>query len=216
MVELISIDYSRVTRLFALSRPDGWPFMPAVAHALVQKYKFGEAPASVQDFKNDSLKFGVGEFNGAPIDEFAIYSDGVIAKGRTDSDNLLGFLDDVIDLAAEAGFKAVETHDIHTLFESNIMVRSSTELLKVLEAVHPISKALAKAFHEATGAKHHFDYAGIALGADPRNITTLRPSAFRVDRRSDIEFEKLFYASLAPLPTKKHVALLSALEELYR
>jgi hypothetical protein len=214
VIELINIDFSRVTRLCLLSRAEGWPFLPALVHAVAERYKFCKSPSSVDELHNERVTFAMGEYLGAPIDELSIFSDGIVIKGRTNTDNLDAFIDDLFSFAREEGFKIIETHDVNRLYESNIMVKSDHELLKVLDGLKSIQKVLAKALNEASGADHKIDSVGIALGADPNKILSLRPNAFRVERRADFEFGKLYYASLAPLPTTKHLAVLRSLETL--
>lgn len=214
MIELVNIDFSKVTRLCLLSRPEGWPFLPALSHALTERYKFCESPSSPEQLRNERISFAMGEYQGSPVDELSIFSDGIVVKGRTDSDNLDAFIDDAFAFAREVGFSVVETHDINTLYESNVMVRSDHELLKILDGLRSVERVLAKAIKDISGAEYKIEPVGIAIGADPSKIASLRPNAFRVERRGDFEFGKHYYASLAPLSTKKHLEVLTSLEQL--
>ena len=59
-----------------------------------------------------------------------------------------------------------------------------------------------------------FHPGGIALAADHAEIAGLKPVAFRLERRGEIAYSENLYASLAPLPTNAHLALLTKLEKL--
>lgn len=216
-MELVSIQGSKIILLFVAGRADGAPYLPEAAIALAERYRFGERPTEIKELIGEKIHFGHGEYSGRQIESFDIFSDGVIVSGKMPTEVLDEFLDDVIGwMEPTLGLKRYETHEINKTYESSLVLQSEAKLLGLLDTASELQKVLSGLLNKATGMTHKFQSAGFALAVDGAEIAGLKPTPFRVERRAEISFSKNFYFSIAPLPTKAHLELLSKLEKLAR
>jgi hypothetical protein len=214
-VELIGIESSKIIALFLAGRAEGAPYMPEAVASLVERYRFDEYPKSVTDMTGERVHFGHGLHRGKPIEQFDIFADGVIVNGKISTEILDDFLDDVIRwMEPTLGIKRIETHDINKIYESNIAVRSSVNLLSAMDGFSEIYSALTDGLRIASGITQKFQEFGIALAVDHSKIAGLKPAPFRLERRGELAFSKGLYGSVAPLPTKAHMAILHKIEKL--
>ena len=95
VMELKTVDNSRVILLTQLHRPAGQLFLPMALEAIVNRYHFQKFP-SPESCSFVSLSFQQGVFDGVAIDEFAIYPDGVVVSSRSNTDDLDAFVDDLL------------------------------------------------------------------------------------------------------------------------
>ena len=189
--------------------------MPAACEAFVERYSFSSFPQSIDEMAKEPISFAHGLFNGAAIESFDIYSDGVIISSKSSTDVLDNFLADLNAWSkSKLGLDRVETHTISRLYESHVMVRTDKNILKPLSQLAEMSKLLSAGVKKASGQEVVFEPFGIALAPDSSKTVGLKPIAFRLERKAGIEFPMHFYLSSAPLRTKDHIALLQRLDGL--
>ena len=144
-----------------------------------------------------------------------MFSDGVVVASKVDSDVIDEFLSDVTDwMVSTIGYKRVETHDISKIYESDVVFRATTNILKCLDVLGEIQTLITTQLKKANSMSYKLNPVGFALAVDNTLIPGLKPSVFRVERKADIAFDKNLFVSRAPLPTKAHLAVLNALEKL--
>ncbi len=201
-----------ITSLFNLSRERGAPPLGRSARAAIKRYKF-ERPPSADELFSDKIIFRNGEFEDTAIDALEIYNDGVIVRGPCDSEILERFLSDVVDwFLEETGGKRIETHSIHTVYESHLNLIGSDKMLNYFTRLEIIRGAVSRGVAEATGQSVAFHPTGFMLAADETKILGLKPGPFRLERRIGLPHEGNFFISSAPLRTKDHIEVLKQLE----
>lgn len=213
-MKFIGFEDTKVTRLFGISRAEGAPYLPALAQAFVERYNFLGAPSSLEDLSGEPVSFRQGNFDGLAINEFDVYSDGIIVTSKCPSESIDKLLDDVTAwVVSEFGFKRIETHEVNVAYQSNIIVHSEAPIFSFLEVLESVQDRLVRALAKARGETINFVPSSFGLSADITEIAALKPIPFRFERRAGVPFKKSYYFSAAPLPTKEHLKLLEALEQ---
>lgn len=214
-MELIAVETSRFLNLFLARRLAGQLYMPSACQALVDRYRFVVRPSSIEEMTKDPISFGHGVFEDVAIDSFDIYSDGIIATSKSPTDVLDAFVSDVVAWSnVELNLDRVETHKISKMYESHILIKSDKDLLKPLNELSDVSKAMSGSMKKATGQDVKFQPFGLTFAADHSVIPGLKPIAFRLERKASTEFEMGYYVSSAPLRTKDHLHILQKIEHL--
>lgn len=211
-MEIVGFNGTAVTALFNLARREGAPPIVESAREAVERYKFAQPP-KLEALFSDKIVFQNGVFQGTPIDAFEIYPDGIIVRGRCDSDVIDAFIDDAVGwFAGKTGAKRVETHRVGKNYESNLTVIGSDAMLRALAPLENVCRAVSAHLESATRSKAEFQPLGFVLAADDTKIPGLRPTHFRLERKVGVEFERNFFISIAPLKTEDHIRVLEALE----
>jgi hypothetical protein len=208
-MEIIDYDVSQVIWLMNVFRPQGAPYAPEIAAKVVARYQFAKPP-TLDDLGGSNLKFQIGKFNDVQITEFGVYNDGVTVTGKCPTEILEGFVNDVLAFSEqELKFVPIleERNELH--FESKLLVKCDADLGAFLApaATNPVQKAL----HDKLGV--HFRPSGFVMDCDIAAIKSRRkPARFFIERRVGFKFEDNLFHCIAPLRTKDHLDLLSALE----
>jgi hypothetical protein len=215
-MELVGIENSRIIFLTLVHRPSGQVYLPEAAAKLVQRYSFAKYP-SLEELLKATQSFSMGTFKGVQIQDFSIYSDGVIVSSRSDTDILDAFLDDLFAwIASELGLVPVITDRPEKHYESTLVVKSETDLVLATKPAKDVVDAFNRIWH-----KKYFetDYAhsGFLLHCDASQFKGRRnPMHFVVERRLGVPFDQNLFFSTAPLSTKDHLDFLARLEDLAR
>jgi hypothetical protein len=215
VLNLLSVESSRLTSLFLASRPQGQPPIPGGFAELVKRYSFAGFPTKLDELDSTRVAFRLGSFEGIGIDALEIYPDGVIVSAKAPTDVLDAFLNDLTQWMESAlGLKRIETQAINRNYESSILVQSDVNILKHLDALKPVRDLVSKSLHAAVGLELEFESFGISLAADHSRIAGMKPIPFRVERRAGIPFENNYFLSAAPLRTADHLKVLEKIERL--
>lgn len=210
-MEVIGFNGTVITSLFNLVRREGAPPVVESAREIVSRYNF-VTPPKLEDLFSEKIAFQNGSFQGAAIDALEVYNDGVIVRGRCDSDALDAFLEDVIDwFISKTGSRRIETRRVNKAYESNLSVVGSPKMLAALTALNDIGRKISSALEATNGANVEYVPFGFSLAVDDANLA-LKPSMFRLERQLGSEFDRNFFVSMAPLRTKDHIKVLEALE----
>lgn len=210
----MGIERSSLTALFLASRPQGQVYLPGAAAELAKRYSFAGVPTGLADIEGNKISFRQGVFNDVGIESLEIYGDGIILSSKCPSDVLDALLADLIQWMESAfNMHPVETHTINRNYESNILVRSDANILGALDILRPVQDLVAKSLKATNGTEAKFDTFGLGFAADHSLIPSLKPIAFRVERRVGVAFDMNYYVSAAPLRTADHLKVLERLEK---
>ena len=199
--------------LTQLHRPSGQLYLPEAAGKLVQRYSFTKFP-SLEELSNPVRTFGMGKFEDVQIEEFNVYSDGIIVSSMSDTTVLDAFIEDFFDWAeSELGLAPTIIAKPEKHYESKLIVKSEIDLSAVIK---PATAVLA-AFNNVW--KNNFDtdfeLASFHLDCNPKKFSGRRkPNHFGLERRVNVPFEDNVFFSTAPFSTSDHLALLTKLESL--
>ena len=212
-MELIGFTGTHVTRLFNVMRPSGASPLPRLIKAVQERYAFQIVPQD-QELLADKFFFRMGVFEENAIDSFEVYTDGVVARGRCNSDVLDAFLDDAehwFNSALEA--RRIETHSISRNYESGVVIQATDALLSALSPLDRVCSAISSSLQKANGANIAFHPFGFVLSPEDTKISGLRPVQFRLERKLGTDFDKGLFMSNAPLRTDDHLKLLGYIEK---
>ena len=190
-------------------------YLPQAAAMLSHRYNFASYPSSYNDLSGDRIDFRHGEFEGSAIESLEIYSDGIVITSRSDTDFIDKFFADFCQwIDDDLGLSMIKTHSIDRVYESNLIVEAERNILMPLEELSKISQLIENDLKEISGLEVQFEPYGWTIAADQTHNPSLKPTAFRVERRLGIEFSMEQFATSAPLKTKQHLDVLEKLESL--
>ena len=213
-MKLISIEMTRLTSLFLSSRPGGQIYLPDAVIEFATKYEFMEFPRDFQSMKRVKTEFVHGRFKEFSIENLDIFSDGVVITSRVNTDVLDEFLKDILSYFKER-WEATITNAFprNRMYESTLVFHSEKDVLRPLSIMSTVAKSISDHLSAVNGGEFAYGPAGLTLSADNAKIPSLRPSAFRIERREGVEFPTNLYFSTAPLRTDDHLAVLQEWED---
>ena len=214
-MKLLTIELSRATVLFRMTRPGGPQYLPDNVAALAKRYHFLGAPDLLRELEGSKAVFRHGTFEGNAIDRLEVYNDGIIVSSRSDTDHVDGFIEDCVAwLRDYEGYSVIETHTVSRMYESTLLVETERDVLKPLEAYQEILRLIENALLDTSSLKIAYHIFGFALSADQTQNPALKPVPFRLERKEGIDFGRHQYFAIAPLRTKQHLKILQQLDEL--
>lgn len=216
-MELVFFDTSRVINLTTVHRSAGEAFQPEIVQAAAQRYSFIKTP-TLEELLKREIHFRIGKFQDVQIQEFDIFSDGVIAGSASHTDKILAFLQDVFAWANEAfGYSASIVAKPEIYFESAVVVKSEVDLARALTPKGDITSLVGRAFKQASSIEAEFESTGFIADVDSHSFSGRRkPMQFAFERRIGFPFSENVFYSRAPLPTTAHLDVLRAIEDLAR
>jgi hypothetical protein len=190
--------------------PRGRNLFPLIEPLL--KDWFGFTPPQEHD-KEKGVKFVGGEFSpsGRKDDsigiEATLYNNGIVASGRTTTDDTDLFLEHVLVRLAKGGVIEYRPEMIRRRqYASEIIAVTDKEL--IFPAFDKVCALLSGA---VDGGKQEFTVAGLLCDID--QVVPSRQIPFRFERRANTPFSENTYYSHGPLKTQDHIAVLDAIEE---
>jgi hypothetical protein len=220
-MKLISVKQARSIWFINIAdlNPSGLNLMP-IFSAMAERYKFLRVPTKIEDLTWDNgISFLSGSFNSQThndlfVDLF-VYSNGLIADTRSNTDDSDWFLDDLLTWMFE-DFNTAHYWDVlrSKLYLSELWIHTDRSLNvlnpKVEGFLHRLSSSVETVYDTAPIA---FETTGIIFGND-RTIAANSLSPFRFERAENAPFGENRYYSSAPLPTASHLELLEELESI--
>jgi hypothetical protein len=211
-MELIGFNGTTLTTLFNLAQREGAPPVVESAKALIERYDW-RLPPKLEELFTDKIVFQHGVFQEKPIDAFEIYADGLVVRGRCDSDVLDAFVDDVTDWFVErTNSKKIETRSVSKTYESNLTIIGSDKMLSVLAPLARVGQLISAGVESATNAAVEYHSFGFSLAIDETAVAGVHPGPFRIERKLASEFGRNIFVTVAPLRTKDHIKVLESLE----
>ena len=200
---------SQVTRLSQATRPQGQPYRPHLVFAIADRYLFQVKPETVADLEGLKLEFRHGLFHDQAIDSLEIYNDGIIVKSVSNTDLIDRFIDDLLTwLNRNYDYRFRETQTVGTMYESHLIVEAERSVFQPLELYTRVLRMIEEALEGSSNLSTKFETYGLILSADPTQISSMKPIAFRLERREGVEFSRQRYFSSAPLKTNQHMRIL--------
>jgi len=214
-MKLLAIEMSRLTVLLHVGRSEGQLFLPQAVSMLNARYGFSSYPSSYDEITSDRMDFKLGQFEGSAIESLELYGDGIIVTSRSDTDFIDRFFADLCQwIVDDLGLSIIKTHSIDRLYESNLIVETSKDVLKPLEAMASIGKLVEAELKKTSELEVKYQPFGWAMAADQAENPSLKPISFRIERRLGTEFAMQQFITTAPLKTKQHMDVLKKLESL--
>jgi hypothetical protein len=214
-MDLVYIESSKVIYLNAVYRPQGQVYMPELLTELIGRYNFLKFPTPDQILKRE-IAFNIGKFQDIQIQDFNIYIDGIIVSSASDTDKLMAFINDVFSWARDKfGVIPTVVDKPETYFESTLIVKSDCDLANAVTPKGDISGMVGRAFNKANSMEADFIPTGIIVDMDAHGFGgRRRPMHFTIERKLGVPFEDNVFYCRAPVPTKAHLELLRAVEDL--
>ena len=215
-MKLISIESSRLTALFHMSRRSGQQYLPFLMAAIADRYKFAAFPNSAQELSVEPIVFQHGLFNGSAIGRLEIYHDGVSILSASNTDLLDEFLKDLLSwMNQEFGFSEFSSREVTRIHESVIWIESNPAILGPLRLLEPIQDRLAAMLRENYGLSLAYQPMGYTLVTDHLRSTDLKPIPYRLERRLAAAFSFNQFVASASLRTNQHLEILADLETMF-
>ncbi len=214
MVQLIGFEATRITSLFLASFGQKQPYWPKLVSSLVERYHFISYPMRMEDIEQTKVTFRQGVFDGAAIEEFNVYPDGVAAISKSNSDVVDGFLGDLYEWLDQQNVARIKTHKIDKSYDSRLVFRSDVDIPRKLCGAEKVAKMVSAALAKSTDFEAAYQATGFSLSANAFGFPGLKPTDFRIERKTGAPFESDMYYSAAPLPTNEHLKILNTLEAL--
>jgi hypothetical protein len=213
-MELVAIENCRVLCLTQMYRPAGQLFLPAAAAKLISRYSFAKPPSTIDDLSKDVVTFSIGAFGDIAINELTIYPDGLVAVSKSNTSKIRSFIVDLLEWAKkEFGIIELDIVPTQTYYESAIVVRAASDVLRAVKPMHDAAAALRKRLIAQADAVAYEPFAFV-LDVDSTR-TSRRLMRFTLERRIGVPFEENVFFSIAPLETDDHIEFLGELEKLF-
>ncbi len=208
-MKLVDIVMSQVTRLCQATRPKGQPYWPHLVSKIADQYRFQVKPETIADLEGFKLKFRHGLFDDQAIDSLEIYNDGIIVKCISNTDLIDRFIDELLDwFEHNYGGRFLETQTVGTMYESHLIIEANRDVFQPLESYRPILRMIGEFLEESSNLNTKFETYGLIFSADRTQISSIKPIAFRLERREGVEFPRQLFFSSAPLKTDQHLRIL--------
>lgn len=214
-MELASIEGSRIILLTRLVRPVGQVYLPDAALKVAERYSFAKPP-SVQELGTEPMTFSIGKFQDVQINEFQIYSDGIVVSARSPTEVVDAFISDLLSWSEkEFGLSLAVDAKPQKFIESSIVVKSTKDLVLSLSPANAVLDLVNEALRGRV-TEVRYQLSGFSFDGDPAAFAAQRrkPLRFGIERRVNAPYTDNLFFSVAPLHTGDHLALLSAIEAL--
>lgn len=214
-MNLLSVNLARSIWLGPISdfNPRGTSFYEILFPLLVKTYKFKKFPSlsEIADLSK-GVVFEGGQF---VVDEdrpiivsLIFYNDGILADTASSTTHSDAFLMDASERISQViKIPNYETIIRKRLYLSQVYVNTK----KSLELINPQMKLISQYLSNTVeDGNKSFQMGGIHFMPD--QVSKVDPAPFRFERATGVSFDENRYYSVAPLPTDKHLELLSMLE----
>jgi hypothetical protein len=149
-----------------------------------------------------------GFFKNRVIDKFQVYSTGVVAEAKLDTDECERFLDDLLKWITERGGIEFTPNDPTVrLYVSQLEVQSELDLGNSFPKLTPLGRQIADILRGYGQVVHDYEFSGLSLG-----FTQNDTMGFRFEGREGPNVPRGLFFSQARLRTSDHLRMLEALE----
>lgn len=209
-MKLNTVTFAQVIRTLKISGSGGGNIYALnLTKACEQRYGFLQGPRTLAEF---DLSKGVTFLHGyfeqrLVIDRFQVFSDGIIAEAKADTDEISRFVDDVIEWVSKEAKVVFDDKDSKNFYASHIECELDFGLPNVFQEFHHFGKNIADVMRSYGHAVPDFVVSYFGFAAD----TT---ASFKIERRDGTAPEARTYFCTAPLRTSDQVKLLKAAEKM--
>jgi len=203
-----------VTVLGVAARAGGTLYSLDLFKEFADRYNFAIWPKLDEIVSHASkLTFKVGRYKQYQINDFEIYNDGIVIKAAIDTDVIDEFINDALCFIDEKwDIRLEKANTIDKMYQSVITFASDKDILSPLNAAKSLFFDVQEGVKNATGFDIPFASAGFFLSVDEATIPSMKPTAFKIERRAGSECQFNHYFSAAPLRTSDHVRTLEKWE----
>jgi len=166
-----------------------------------------------------TFRHGIFEVDGRSvvIDSVQIYPTAVLAGTtgpHTSTDDADEFLNQLISWASKTfGIQYLKIAE--PAYSSQLEVKLARSLNDYFPSMKTVCEMASRMLPDIFSSKPPYEVAGITLSFDRLKYTPT-PANVRIERRDSAPYSENLYFSEAPLTTKNHLVLLTALEETLR
>ena len=217
-MELLNVIAARSTWLFDINdlNPKGKDVAGDLIDWLKDNYHFIAAPSSATDVDTDTKGFIFKQGSFQARDEIfvsvdlSVYNDGLVASTHSSTRDTETFLEDVLTTAAKE----------FSLYYRPSIVRKKIPLSEVtvrldepLARLNPGLAEFARKIAQLSPRQADFELGGVSFWTD-NSHSSLKLSAFSIERKIDAPFSENRFYSKASLHTDDHLRLITEFEQL--
>ncbi|MEX5218991.1 MAG: hypothetical protein AB7G68_12735 [Nitrospiraceae bacterium] len=220
-MKLIAPELGRVVVLFPGEdiRPLHGLHPPDVFTKIRARYGFQYTPDMTQSWEQvqkDGFKFQLGKFpfgdTSAPIREFAIYNDGVVATALS-TEIAEAFLQDAFSWAKESLKLSELSRPARTIYVSNVIVELEGSIDDAIIGLEAVSQQLNDMLKSYYGVEAPVHLTSLTFQYDLMRVPQWQNMVpFSITRRVGHPFEHKRYFSEAPLKSLDHIEFLKTFE----
>lgn len=220
-MEVISFDTGRATWLFPTEEfvPLGGADGMSIINRLAQHYEFRTVPNNPtrEEIDKSGLKFNGGYFvfenSKAPISEFGLYNDGLVAISTT-TERASAFLEDIVKFVIEDFNFRMPISPIKKIYVSIVTVEFDKNVTSLLSNQSTLTALVAGYLNAPLGTSHEAAVTRLDFTLDDGSASSLnaRPKLI-LESRATVPLARRRYFSNAALCTKDHLELLSKIEQ---
>jgi hypothetical protein len=211
-MKLSSIIVSRVIRFGQVSGPGGGTVYGLnLSKACEERYGFLQAPRVLSDYDlSKGVTFLHGYFNNRVIDKFQVFSHGIVAEAKLDTDECDRFLDDVLKWITERGGVEFASSDPSRFYNSQLEIQSDLELGRSFPKLAPFGRQLSDILRSYGQPVPDYECSGLSFGSSQNDTT-----GFRFEGREGLNVPRGMFFSQARLRTSDHLRMLDTLERIF-
>ena len=192
--------------------PYGHIYFPIVANAVVNQYGFQKYPTKAEDFNEQSgVVFEQGYTGEVVIEKLTAWPGLITVDMRTSTEDSQKFLVSLLEWMRDTLGVVYESGMIQRWAYCRQIIFSTDADLDILSpALQNLNQKISVSLSEIHKRPFEYHTASVSLSADKTVSAPL--AAFTIERRAETPFSEKRYFSTAPLPTEKHVQLISEYE----
>lgn len=187
--------------------------MPDIVSRLAKEFEFVVVPSGLPT--NEGLTFREGRLiidgKQIVIGEFVIYSDGIAAKVSSTTADADLVIERALSLGADLGIRVPITPPVH-FYQSFVICEFSRSIDELIVGYKALSHTIQQKMQLPTSTH----LSALMLSVDPeslpRRVAEINPTAFRIERRVGISYDRNRYFSMANTSTATHLELLEEIE----
>ncbi len=192
----------------------GKVFLPELAEALVQRYRFISNNANdKKDREEQGLLFQNGSWQGHSIDKLCFNPSIIYLDGQVSTDHSRQMLIELLEWSREQfGTNYSDRLIQRWAYVSNIVFQTDFPLLRGQSPVlNSVGDKIASEVERNLKQRLSFQPSVLQVGHDPqKRITTI--ASFTIQHRLNTLFDENIFFSEAPVPTKLHLDILEEVE----
>jgi hypothetical protein len=190
--------------------PRGKVFYPELVEAIVKRYGFQKFPQKPEEFdESKGVNFAVGRLGDAVIDEFIIYTHGLLLGTRVSTQESRRLLEEAMQWGTKLGL--LNRPVSRWQYASQLTFYSKFSLTSVSPAIQKLADGIAKTVNPLVGQNLRYELVTIMVDYDQLERKHAL-GRFSIQRRDNTPFSENKYFSDAPLPTDVHIRLLEEFE----
>lgn len=218
-MNLIAADTGRVVHLVVPDeiRPINGIDLLAICRGIAARYDFSKVPQSLEGFiQPTGLKFEQGRLSDESastilISDLSLFNDGMIVT-CANTELAEAVVDDVLHWLISSGSIRIPKTLRPRTYTSNIVVEFDKVPPQRLSTLFKTTATLNRLLKDQYGVSFDASLARLAFMADPKTKPSYMNFSFVLERRPDIEYDRNWFWSSAPLKFANHIALLEAME----